>query len=186
MVAMAFVLAQQAADPTSTSTFATSLVAGAFTVLGVIITLTGTLLSNRQNAKHNAEVALRMEQREVRRQREREVRERAANVFGALQHLVDAEVTLGLAEREPESKRLIELRLAAQGAFDSFVFVAPAKLTLAADEVWQAYEQLHKSEKSSSTAALSYYYRARYKFANDVRAQYDLDSLPTSEPAASA
>lgn len=171
-------LAQQAADTASDSTFAIALIAGGFTTLGVILTLAGTLLSNRQKAKQDAEVALRTEQREAARHREREVRERAADMFGALQSLVDAEVTLGLARHETGSKILAELRLAAQGAFDRFVFVAPASLTVAADQIWQAYGNLHESGESSSATALSRYYRVRYEFANSVRAEYGLDRLP--------
>jgi len=180
MAGMSLLIAQQAADSTSdTSALAIALIAGGFTVLGVILSLTGTLLSNRQNAKRAAETALRTEQREMGRRRESEVRERAAVIFGSLQNLVDAEVTLGLAGREPESMRLIELRLTAQSAFDSFVFVAPADLTLAADKVWQVYGKLcSKSDESSRAVALSNYYRVRYEFANAVRAQYGFDILP--------
>lgn len=165
-------LAQQAGDP---SALATALIAGGFTVLGVVLTLAGALLANRQNARRAVDATLRAERREAERHREREVRERAAELFGALQRLVDAETTLGLAGREAESGRLVDLRLAAQGHFDAFMFVAPSALLRSADAVWQAYQALGPD---AAAGALPGYYRARYAFANAVRAQYGLDALP--------
>jgi hypothetical protein len=160
----------------SSGALATAALVGGLIVLGVVLTLSGILLSNRQKARRSFLEVLRTEQREERLARERQVRERAAAMLSALQTVIDAEV-VGLQPRE-ESK-LVELRLAAQAAFDAFVYVAPADLTHAAERFWIAYGAARESRTPSSAQPLSQYFQVRYDFANAVRTRYDRD--PSAE-----
>lgn len=162
--------------PTGPPWWGTAVVAGFFALLGVILTLAGTVLNDRQKTKLAAAEALRTEGREEKRAREREVRERAAAIYGTLQNLVDTEFGLDVPHAVKNVK-LVELRLTAQAAFDAFVFVAPAELTLAADRIWIAYRKVRQSAELPEKA-LAQYYRERYAFANAVRAKYGLDALP--------